>query len=380
MTNETIERLVRENEPFFREVRHHIHRHPELSGQEKGTAAYIRHFLREWGIPFQTDDVSSTVAFIDGGHYGKTIAIRGDIDALPITEETGCAYASEVPGVMHACGHDCHAAFMLGAAKLLWEMREEIKGTVLVIFQEAEETGVGADSLMKSGLLANVDCIAALHTTQEYDLGKFALNYGVRSAFGAGEAVTVRTKSGQNALEVLAQIVQAVSAAAAKSFDPESANVLAPTMVKTIREEGEIPVEASVYYNFRSHDIHGFDRLHALFDGLVPPLAKAFGAEAEVFHDGYDDAVINDRQATDLALKVLKEHFGEESILITGPRMSGEDFAQYQKEIPGVFIHIGGAVNGEYRVLHTSKTMVDDGVLPLGIRFLLCYIREFLES
>ncbi|MBR3643273.1 MAG: amidohydrolase [Parasporobacterium sp.] len=329
--------------------------------------------------------------------HNKTIAIRGDIDALPITEETGVSYASVNPGVMHACGHDCHAAYMLGAAKILYELRSSFSGTVKVIFQEGEETGIGAEHLMRSHLLDSVDRIVGLHVTQEYDLGTFAFGYGVRTAFGAAVRVTIDTAvpgntgiPAANALLAAAGTADAIEKAAKEIFPQDEKNVLVPTVVRTVRtavsaagqgpEARRIPSLVYMEYNFRSHNLNGFKMLHSVFGKIQQDIASAFNAVVTVEPLGYDEAVINDDAAVELAKEVIARRFGEKAILLTPPRMSGEDFAMYNKKIPGVFLHVGGAVNGNYCPLHTSKTLADDGVLSQGLLFLLDYVFAYLNA
>ncbi len=387
--SDLIKEAVEKNYDFLIETRKNFHRHPELSSQEYETAAYIKKHLEEWGIPYETNGVSNIVATIKGvKEDGRTIAIRGDIDALPIQEETGVDFASQTDGVMHACGHDCHATYMLGTAKILNEMKDKLNGTVKVIFQEGEEIGAGARKLVESGLLRDVDNIVGLHTTQEYDLGKISVGYGIMSSYGAGARITVKSKSscinspqnGVNALVVAAEIASSITAKASHSFPGNQQVVLVPTMVHSTAEEGKLPDEVKIAYNFRTLNRDNVEILHEIFEHVPDDVAAIFGASVETEQWGPGEALDNDKESTDRAISVIRKYFGDDALLISNGRMGGEDFSLFQKIIPGVYLHVGGAVDGNYRPLHTSKTLVDERVLPIGVEFLLRYIFTYLEE
>ncbi len=411
-----IKQLVAENYDFFIETRRHFHRHPELSSKEFETAAYIKEHLEKWGIPYETNGVSNIVATIRGNggdrntatsveagqEKTKILAMRGDIDALPIMEETGVPYASCNPGVMHACGHDCHATYMLGTAKILNELKDELPGTVKIIFQEGEEIGVGAQKLMESRLLDDVDNIVGLHTTQEYDLGKLAIGYGIRSTFGAGVTFTVNASGGEpgqpekgvNALVVAAEIVSAITAQASHRFAADHQVVVVPTvtacesqrangMTSGKEQSGEgrtLPTRVKVAYNFRSLDPEDVDIFFDILFRVPEKVAELFGATIEKTYWGPEDAINNDRESTDRMIGVIRKYFGEDALLLTPGRMGGEDFSLYQRKIPGVYLHVGGATDGNYLPLHTSRTLVDDGVLPIGIELLIRYAFAYFNE
>lgn len=370
---------IRSNESFFTEVRHHLHQNPELSGEEYETSAFIRSCLDEWHIPYERAGNTSIVASICGKKAGKTIALRGDIDALPVQEETGLAWKSQKDGVMHACGHDVHATFMLGCAKILNELKDELEGTVKIIFQESEENGAGAKLIMDSNLLAGVDSIAALHDTQELDLGTFALGYGVMSAYGAGGTVTIESDGKTNALIAAAELVSIVTALAEEKFPKSEQIVMVPTVVKTERNIDGEPVKVSVSYNSRTLNFANEEIMQGVLASAADKVQLIFDCKAKAELRTPGNVVNNDKYYTDLAADVIKKHFGENSLRFSRPVMSGEDFALFQKSIPGVYIHIGGATKGLYRVLHTSKTCVDDRILPIGIEFLIRYVFAFFS-
>ncbi|OOM79620.1 putative hydrolase YxeP [Clostridium puniceum] len=383
-----IRKKVLENYKYLVDARKYFHMYPELSCHEYETAKYIKRELERFQIPYEVAGENSIIATITGKRKGKTVALRGDIDALPIQEKTGSDFASRNEGVMHACGHDCHATFMLGAAKILNELKEEIYGTVKVIFQEGEEIGVGAIKIMSSGLLNDVDNIVGLHVSQELDLGKFVLGHGIQTSYGAGARITVLGNRGNiecpykavNALIVIGQIVTAINAAVVYEFASEQQVVLVPTVIRSGLELNVIPDKAEIAYNFRTLNKINVDGLKRIFENIPQNVAKAYGAEAIVELWGPGEAVNNEIESTDRAIKVIKDSFGEDSIFSNRPFMGGEDFSIYQKKIPGVFAHVGSAVDGIYRNLHTDKTLMNEEVLKYGVEFLINYAFEYLSE
>lgn len=383
-----IREKVIENYEYLIDVRKYFHMYPELSCQEYETAAFIKKELEKFKISYEVAGENSIVAIIKGNEEGKTLALRGDIDALPIQEDTGVEFASKNKGVMHACGHDCHAAFMLGSAKILNELKEYINGTVKIIFQEAEEIGVGARNLMSSGLLNDVDNIVGLHVSQELDLGKFTLGYGIQTSYGAGAKIKVLGKGvdivscgkSVNALIVMGQIVTAINAAVAYEFPSDQQVVLVPTIIKARAETNVVSDTAEISYNFRTLNMMNFDTLKRIIANIPQNIARAYGAEVEIELWGPGEAVNNEKESTDRAIKIIKDSFGEDSIFSSKPFMGGEDFSTYQKTIPGVFAHVGGAVDGIYRNLHTDKTLINEEVLRYGVEFLINYTFKYLSE
>ena len=376
ITSQRIDDAVRRTEPFLIEARRHYHRYPELSRQEHETAAYIRKYLEEWDIPYDVNDVGNTVAVFGGrgGNGNRTIALRGDIDALPVQEETGCEYASCHEGIMHACGHDCHGAMMLGAAKILKELEPYIPGRVKVIFQEAEETGEGALKLMESHLLDDVNRIVGLHVTQEEDLGTFQLGYGIMSAIGRGARMTFTRGNVRDQILAATDCMDLLREQALRQFPANHRTVLVPTVIRTIPEKS---VELTC--NFRTLEPEDEITFEHIIEYAVTQASSNNCVNGSWVSTGRDEGVMNDKSSTDLAIRVIEQTFGKAAVTIRRPYISGEDFAYYQKKIPGVMIHIGGAVNGEYLPLHTSKTMVDEKVLAIGVSFLMRYVFAYFD-
>ena len=383
-----IRQKVLENYEYLVDSRKHFHMYPELSSHEYETAKYIKKQLDEFKIPYETTGETCIIATIQGSKEGKIVALRGDIDALPIQEATGVDFTSKNDGVMHACGHDCHITFMLGSAKILNELKDDIQGTVKIIFQEGEEIGAGARKIMATQLLDGVENIVGLHVSPGLDLGKFALGYGVQSSYGAGAQISVLGKGGDaaypdktvNALIVAGQIVTSISAAVAYEFPSNQQVVLVPTILNAGLGSHDIPETAEIAYNFRTLDEKNFDILNRILENVPQNIARAFGAEVKVEIWGPGGAVDNETASTDRAIRVLRENFGDDSVIISRPFMGGEDFSLYQKKIPGVFAHVGGIGNGNYSALHTDVTIVDEEVLKYGVEFLVQYAFTYLDE
>lgn len=386
---ESIEKRIAALTDYLVEQRRYFHSHPELSCKEYNTSRRIKEELDKMGIPYETAGETSVVATIKGALPGKTVAVRGDIDALPILEMTGVPFASKTDGVMHACGHDCHITFALGCARFFGEMRDELKGTVKVVFQEGEEVGAGARKILAAGLLDDVDNIAGLHVTPEIDLGKFGTGYGPRMASGGGVVIKIIGKAGHsstpykavNALSVAGQVVSAINRVAAYDFDPFDQVVLVPTIAHAGTKVNIIPGEAEITYNYRLLDMKYAPIIAEKAMRAAQRTAEACGATAEVTVQSFGMVSLsNEKESTDRAIKVMKEQFGDDAAQITRPVMGGEDFAAYLQKIPGTFAFIGAARDGNYQNLHTDKSLPDEDVLALGTQFLVAYALDYLNE
>ena len=375
-------KIVEENYDFLVETRKHFHRHPELSSQEFETAAFIKRHLDEWHIPYETTGVSDIVATIQGDSGGKTIALRGDIDALPITEATGVDFASQNPGVMHACGHDTHATFMLGAAKVLKDLKKEIRGTVKIIFQEGEEIGAGARKLLETNILDDVDSIVGIHNAADKDLGVFSLNYGVMSSYGSGVRLTIERDDAHrgNVLLAAADLVNTITTLTTQRVPGRDQAVLVPTVVKSENADCGLAKKVTIHLNFRTLDLADSKILDEVSDAVAAGIGSSPDVKVSVFHYEPGPAINNDKESTDRAARVIEQLYGKDAVQWGRPMMGGEDFSLYQKKIPGVFISLGGVTDGVYRPQHTAKTLVDEKILAYGLEFYLNYVFEYLNE
>ena len=383
-----IRKSVEEVNDFLVQTRRYFHQHAELSRQEFGTNAYIKKHLDEWGIPYEEAGQTSIVATIKGKKNGKVLAMRGDFDALPILEATGLPFASENKGVMHACGHDFHGTYMLGAAKILKDLRDEIPGTIKLIFQEGEEIGAGAREIIAAHLVDDVQNIVALHVSSEYDFGKYTLNYGIMSAHGSGAVIDIETKGGvlsepekgNNALLVATDLITSFSSLLPQYVSGYDQAVFVPTVLKVTDKGDGIPSKVHLELNFRTYDYEIAKLLDVLAKKVVQGIEISHDAKISIKCKEPSTSVNNDKESTDRAASVIERPHGKDSVLWTKPATGGENFSRFQEKFPGVFIHIGAITNGVYRAHHTDKTDFDEKVLADGLEFLLEYAFEYLNE
>ncbi|MBR4396151.1 MAG: amidohydrolase [Eubacteriaceae bacterium] len=368
--------------------RRHIHTHPELSGNEYGTSAYIQEELGKAGIPFElVPPGRSVVAVIRGEYPGKTILLRSDIDALPVTEATGLSFSSEFPGVMHACGHDTHAAIGITVAKVLNDLRGRLHGTAKVVFQEAEETGSGAKHVLESGLIDDADNSLMLHIDTTHPTGFFATNFGVRSAKTAVSKVVVHGRGGHSAFPqtavnpilIAARIIEAISEITAYEIAREDFAVISPTVVAGGTKNNIIPQTCEIIFNARYYDNKLDEVIPELISRKSKNIAASAGGTAVTSFSSHGLPMINDEDSVKRALSVIEHIWGKDKIDFTPPGLFGDDFAYIQEKIPGVAVNIGAAKGGNTTALHSPTMMVDEAYMDIAARFASEYMAEYLK-
>jgi amidohydrolase len=381
--------LKREAERHYEEIvefRHELHAHPELAYEEHETAARIGARLADIdGLTVRDGLAGGTglVAVLDTGRPGPTVALRADIDALPITEQTGLPWASKNPGRMHACGHDGHAACVLGSAVVLGTLRDRLSGAVKFLFQPAEEGGAGAARMIEDGALADpdVDVIFALHSQPTRKVGDVATRPGPLLAATDGFQATIHGRgahgaypdTGVDPIVAAAHAVVALQSIVARKLNPLDAGVVTVGQIHAGTAGNVIPPAATLNGTIRSRRPEVRDLLHREVERVVSGTAAAHGCRAEVaIATGYP-ATVNDERATqivaDTAGEILgPEHFhGDEP-----PRMGGEDFAFYLQHVPGCFFRIGTCPRDrdEYPGHHTPDYDFSDGAVCTGMLML----------
>ncbi len=370
-------------------VRRHIHQNPELSQQEYETCAYLQNELTKAGIPFQvTPSGRSIVATIKGAHPGKTICLRGDIDALPIEEATGLPFSSCKKGIMHACGHDAHGAMALGTALILNDMKEQLHGTAKIIFQEAEETMFGALHVLESGLIDDCDNSLMLHVVVDRDTGVFVTNYGVRCAKVGSCKIRIngraghssRPEQGINPILIAAKIISAMADITAYELPRSEYVVFSPTVIRGGTKDNIIPGTCEIEANARYFDDKYDEFLSRRITEISENIARAMGGSAEVTFIPEGTPMINDKESTDRAISIIKRLWGEDKVVMTPPGLFGDDFAFIQKRFPGVVVNLGAAKDGQYTIGHNEHMMVDEACLDIGVEFLTTYIAEYLGA
>ena len=365
-------------------IRRHIHAHPELSFEEYKTSAFIAEKLKSWGIPFKDGYVKTgIVALIHGtkasGDTSRCVALRGDMDALPIEEKNEAAYKSKNKGIMHACGHDVHTSSLLGAAKILNELRGEFSGTVKLIFQPGEEKAPGGASLMiKEGVLENPApaSIFAQHVFPSLDTGKVGFCGGQYMASTDEIYLTVKGKAGHAAMKGTyinpLLIASEVLLALEKKFVPVNNSVLAFGKIHAEGATNVIPGEVSIEGTLRTMDESWRKEAQTIIKELCSSVAKTAGGDCEVnILAGYP-SLYNDEPLTEHARKAAVEYLGKENVVMLEPRMTGEDFAFFAQKIPGCFYRLGtGNVSkGITSGIHTPTFDIDETALKTGMGLL----------
>ncbi len=351
-------------------VRRELHRHPELSWEEFETTERLRRWLTEAGIevlplPLKT----GLVAEVRGAGSGPTIAIRADIDALPVQEETGLPFASEVPGKMHACGHDFHMATVLGAALLLKEMEPELPGTVRFLFQPAEELGQGAQVLIEAGALQGVSAVFGLHNKPDVAAGHVGIKSGPLMA--ATDMITIRVqgKGGHAAIPdatvdpIVAgsAIVMALQTAVSRRTSPLDPVVVSIASFQAGQAHNVIPPEAVLTGTVRTFTPEVRREVHGLIERIARDVAAGYGASASVEVADGPPAVTNDPAMAEVVRRAA-EAVGM-PVVEAQPTMGAEDFAEYQQVVPGCFIWLGTGCDHNW---HHPKFMVDESVIHRG--------------
>ncbi|MEM9722297.1 MAG: M20 family metallopeptidase [Bacteroidota bacterium] len=361
--------------------RRHLHMHPELSFKEEQTAAYVASQLQEMGIPYQKGiGGHGIVAHIEGEQgKGKLLALRADMDALPIQEENEVPYASTQPGIMHACGHDVHTASLLGVAKILVSQQSKFAGTFRLLFQPAEERLPGGASLMiRDGALQSpqVESILGQHVLPYIDAGKVGIRPGVYMASADEIYLTIKGKGGHAAspqlcvdpvtigAQIIASLQQVISRA-----DPREPSVLSFGRFIAEGATNVIPDEVHIAGTFRAMNETWRKEAHTKIRSIVEGTATAFGAEADLdIRVGYP-VLKNNETLTNRIRKYMSAYVGEENIVDLGLWLGAEDFAYYTHEVPGCFYRLGtrNKAKGITHGLHTPKFNIDESTLELSI-------------
>ena len=362
------------------EKRRTIHRHPELMYEEFETSKLVQETLKDLRIPFQKDIAITGVVGIIGSGEEPCIALRADMDALPIHEETDVDFKSEIDGKMHACGHDCHTAMLLGAARVLKENEHKINGTIKLIFQPAEEGGAGGKMMREQGVLLDpkVQQIFALHVAGTIPVGTLASKEGTLLAATSSIKILVKGKGGHAAaphhtndpVVTGSKIIVELQTLVSRELNPLEPGVISITMANAGSAFNVIPSTMELQGTIRSLTIEGVSNLQTRVKEVAQSIAKANRCEAEVSFPGNDyPPTINDAGCWQLGKSAAKEILGEENLIeMLDPIMGGEDFAYYTEEVPGCFSFLGVGnpdIDAVYDV-HHPMFKVDEKALSLG--------------
>lgn len=363
-------------------IRRHLHMHPEMSFEEHSTAAYVKKELQAMGIPFD-EGLAGTglVGYIRGvDPASKTIALRADLDALPIQETNDVAYKSKNDGVMHACGHDVHTASLLGAAKILTALKSDIKGTIKLVFQPGEEQLPGGASMMiAEGVLENpkVEHMFGQHVYPDMEAGKVGFRKGMYMASCDEIYLTIKGKGGHAALPhklidpivIGAHLIVALQQLVSRFIQSDIPAVLSFGDVRAVGATNIIPDEMKLKGTLRMLNETWRNKAHAQIEKMCEGITSAMGARCDLeIRKGYP-YLENDIATTEKAIAKAQDYLGQENVIDLDLRMTAEDFAYYSQQVPSCFYRLGvkNPKETKTRALHTSQFDVDESAIEIGM-------------
>lgn len=379
--------------PRIIEIRHQLHRNPEISYQEFKTTELIHKVLAEAGIDIiPWGGKTGVVGLLQGGKSGPVAALRADIDALPIQEENETAYCSQVPGVMHACGHDVHTASLLGAALILSELKDELPGTVKFIFQPAEEINAGAKEMVSKGVLENpsVDVIFGLHNSPNLPAGKIGLKQGPLMAAVDTIFLTIKGQGCHGAIPHkskdpiigAAGVLMALQTIISRQVDPLDSAVISFGTIHGGEANNVIPEKVEMTGTVRTFNPVLREEMPSCMDTLITNAAAAMNTAADFTYRKDLPAVFNPAELALWAQESLAKIVGGCGLVIPTPSMGGEDFAIFQERVPGLFLFlgVGNPDKGIIHQWHNPRFDADDTSLLYGAGALAQLAYDFINK
>lgn len=373
--------------------RRYLHQHAELSSEEYETTAYLIKELTALGIPVQSfEDYTGCIATIKGGKPGNaTVLLRGDIDALPMQENSGVEFESLHPGVMHSCGHDCHASMLLGAARLLWEKRDELPGTVKLLFQAAEEQFIGSHYYVDKGYLSDVDAAVGIHMWPPTESGKLVIQDGPVMASCDNFTMTIHGTSahgstphlGKDAIVAASSMIMNLQTIASRVNDPLESLVVTVGTIKAGTQFNIISDTAVLEGTVRTHAKETRDMVEAAMRQIMDSTAAAHGCTAELDYCYYDAPLCNEDIAlNELARESARKLYGKDILRSTVKAMGSEDFSYIMEHITSsLFLFLGcrDEANGCVYPIHNKKFKINEDVLPIGAAQMAQFAADYLE-
>ena len=381
MLKEQIQSKAKNYKDDFIAIRRHLHSHPELSYQEKETSLFVQKHLAQYNIPFQVMAETGVVGLIKGKNPdSRVIALRADMDALPIEELNDIDFKSQNVGVMHACGHDVHTTCLLGAARILSELKDEWEGTVKLIFQPGEEKNPGGASLMiKAGVLQNPSPqgIFGLHVHPLLPVGKLSFREGKCMASADELYISIKGKGGHAAQPDLttdtilaaSQLVVDLQQIISRNRNPFSPSVLSICSFQGGFTTNVIPSEVHLKGTFRAMDETWRFKAHQLIKNVAEATAIATGAQVDALVDVGYPSVDNNPDLTKIGRSIAEDYLGLNNVEETELRMGAEDFGYYTQAIPGCFFRLGvrNEQKGYVNNVHTPNFMADEDAIEIGM-------------
>ena len=387
-----IRELALEQQNYIIETRRHLHAHPELGEHEVETTRFIKGQLESMGIPVQLfEGITGCVGTITGGKPGKTVMLRADIDALPIQENPGKSYCSVNPGVMHACGHDCHTAMLLGAARILQAHRDELRGTVKLIFQMAEEIGRKSEEYVKRGALEGVDAIFGMHVWPSLDVGKANFESGDRMACSDRFTIQIHGTAshgsaphqGHDAILAAAAAVMALQSIPSRQKNPQDSLVVTVGMMNGGTKENILCDHVELVGTVRAFHREFRKSMPQRIQDVVENVVKGYNCTAECDYYFGPSPLINDHEdLNELSREAARKILGRDCLVPLTKTMGAEDFSVYMEHIPGIYGYLGirNKVKGIECIAHHPSFDVDESVLYTGTAIYTQFAVDYLEA
>ncbi|MHC5230649.1 M20 metallopeptidase family protein [Brucella sp. LJL56] len=383
--------LAQNEQNYMRELRREFHRHPELSLNEKRTSARIRKELDAIGVPYTQVGEFGIVATIVGTQSERVIALRADMDALPIEEDNPhLEYRSDVPRVMHACGHDGHVAMLLGAARVLVQVRDQLHGTVKLCFQQAEEVGEGTEDILQELAEYSVESVLGIHLWSELETGKISIEAGPRMAAGQSIDLTIHgigthgayPNRGVDPIIATAAIIMNCAALVSREFDPTEPVALTFGSICGGNADNVIPDSVRVSGTMRATRPETMSYLEEALKRTVASTADAFRTRAEIRFSGGVSAVTNDPACSNVARRAIQALGLEKDCISFNTIMASENFADFLNVYPGVFAFIGvrNEKIGAIYPHHHPRFNIDEEVLFRGAALYAQHAIEYFKS
>jgi len=394
-----LEKILNKAEEYSEEIvdlRRYFHSFPELSWEEVNTTSKIRETLEKMGYEnIRTgfgDTQSGLTAELTGKGEGPCVALRADIDALPLDEENEIPYKSKNPGVMHACGHDAHTAMLLGAARILSEIRDELPGKVRLIFQPGEEHGFksGAETMIREGALEGVDAIGGLHIWAVAPSGTVGFRKGPIMASADVWEVRIQGQGGHGSMPhktvdptiAAATVITTVQTVVSRELDPQETVVISLGQIEAGTAPNIIPERAVLKGSIRttSPDVRAI--LPEKIERIMKGICDALRCQGELIFTNIYPVTINDPDVTDMAIQMAEEMLGKESVLEADLVMGSEDFSYYEEKVPGTFFFLGcgNPEKGTDNQHHSPNFNVDEDVLHRGAALLAGFAWSYLKG
>jgi amidohydrolase len=374
-----IKDLAQKFTPRLIEIRRHLHAHPELSGKEHQTSAYIAGVLSSCGLSVQEAVGKTGVVgeLLGKGSDRRTLAIRTDMDALPIQEDLQLDFASANPGIMHACGHDVHATLGMGTAMVLSQLETGLPGNVRFLFQPAEEIALGAKWMVQDGVMKNVDAIYGVHVFPSIPARQIGIRYGALTSAADNLEIVIQGESGHgarphqaiDAIWIAAQVITSLQQAISRTQNPLHPIVLSLGQIEGGRAHNVIADRVTMKGTVRSLHPESYDNLPGWIENIVQGICQIYGAKCQVDYRRGVPSVHNDDTLTQIIEVATREAWGDESVqILPEPSLGAEDFSVYLDNVPGCMFRLGvGHENKTNYPLHHPKFEIDEEAILTGV-------------